>query len=34
MRFLYGDFEEVELNTYIDAAAAASRRQADLASRS
>ena len=33
MRFLYGDFEEVEF-TYIDAAAAASRRQADLASRS
>ncbi len=33
MRVLYGDFEEVEF-TYIDAAAAASRRQADLASRS
>jgi hypothetical protein len=33
MRVLYGDFEEVEY-TYVDAAAAETRRQADLASRS
>ncbi len=33
LRVLYGDFEEVEY-TYVDAAAAETRRHADLASRS